>query len=153
MTDKIKDYIRKMPSADGDAWQLLKKVSDKFDMDGKFSSPFFVAQNIATFFLVGDDKTETNEETEEKTETFTITHLEFIDWGILPDDNDEDVGELTKEQVAEAVQEMVLELLDLEIGEHEHAYYNSYNGWNLYRAPLKDAVVVVRKGEEVTFGK
>ena len=149
MTEQIKDYIAKMPSADDDGWRLLKRVSDKFDLDGKFQTPFFKAENVATFYLVGEDQSDTNDETGETKETFTITHLEFIDWGILPEGEEEE--ELTDEQIAEAGQEVVREVLDLEIGAHEHAFYNSFNGFNLYRAPLKNAIVVVRKGNEVTL--
>jgi hypothetical protein len=150
MTDAIKDYIAKMPKHEHWGWQWIQKVRREEDITGKYKNPLASFENCATFYLAGDDNTEYNDETGERTDTFTITHLEFIDWGILPDGDDEDIDELTEEQVAEAVQEMVRELLDLEIGEHEHAYYNSYNGWNLYRAPLKEAIVIVRKGEEVT---
>jgi hypothetical protein len=149
MTEAIRDYIAKMPSADGDGWRLLKRVSDKLDLEGKFKAPFFEAESVGTFYLVGEVQAETNEETGETTETFTITHLEFIDWGILPEDEEEE--ELTDEQIAEAVQEVVNDLLDFEIGAHEHAYYNSFHGFNLYRAPLKNTIVVVRKGNEVTL--
>jgi hypothetical protein len=152
MTEAIKDYIAKLPSDEEKCWSILRKVGENNHvLDSKADYPLLTEQNVATFYLVGDKETVTDEESWEKTETFTITHLEFIDWGILPDDDDEDVEELTEEQVTEAVQEMVRELLDLEIGDYEHSYYNSFHGYNFYIAPLKDAIVVIRKGDEVTI--
>jgi hypothetical protein len=151
MTDKIKDYIAKMPKHEHWGWQWIKEVKNGDDMSGKIKNPFHEAEGIATFFLVGDDKTERNEETGEKTETFTITHLEFIDWGIIPDADDYEDIKITPEDEVEIVRQLIFDILELEVGDHKPAHYNSYNGWNLYRAPLKDAIVVVRKGEEVTI--
>lgn len=151
MTDAIKDYIAKMPKHEHWGWQWIKEVRNADHLKGKISNPFHKEESVATFFLVGEDSVETDEETGETTDTFTITHLEFLDWGILPDDDDEEAEELSDDQIAEIVQDTVLGLLDLEIGEHEHAFYYDYIGVNLYRAPLKNAIVVVRQGNEVTL--
>lgn len=148
MTESIREYIKGIPS---EQLQDCLIEMDQLSVSMKTKHPLHQETDVATLYLVGEvEEVESPEEEMLVKKKVTITAIEFIDWGIIPDreydESDGEESEWTDEQIQELVAEQVQELLDLEVGNYEHALYLSGIGANAYRAPLKKPIVMLRTG-------
>ena len=143
MTEAIRNYINSLSKEK--LWNCLHE-GDALYMPKKNDHPLHTEKNVATFYLVGYiDEIETEEDGLNIKNKVTITAIEFWDWGILPETDEEDEDdELSEEQIQEVVADSITEILDIEVEDYKHAYYNSFRGLNLYRAPLKKPIVLLR---------
>jgi len=145
MTEAIREYIKGLSKEK--LWECLHE-GDAIYMEKKNEHPFHTVHNTAVFFLVGDiEKIDPGEDLLTVKDKVTITAIEFWDWGIrseLWEDEEDEETERTEEQMQELVSDAIYEFLDLRVGDHEHALYESYHGVNLYRAPLETPIVLIR---------
>jgi len=145
MTEAIREYIKGLSKEK--LWVCLHE-GDAINMPKKHEYPLHTERNVATFYLVGDiEEIEPGEDDLTVKDKVTITAIEFWDWGLRPESYEDEEGEEIKwseEEIQEIVADGISEILDLEVGDHEQAYYESYQGFNLYRAPLKTPIVLIR---------
>jgi hypothetical protein len=117
-------------------------------MPKKHDYPLHTERNVATFYLVGDiEEIEPGEDDLIYKGKVTITAIEFWDWELRPEsyeDEEAEKIEWSEEQIQEIVANGISEILDIEVGDHEYAFYEPYQGVNLYRAPLKTPIVLIR---------
>jgi hypothetical protein len=145
MTEAIREYIK------GLSKEKLREClheGDAIYMPKKNKYPFHSVKESAVFLLVGDiEKIDPGEDLLTIKDKVTITAIEFWDWGILSDCYDDDEDEETEkaeEEMQEIITDVIYAELELEVGDYKHALYNSYQGVNLYRAPLKTPIVLIR---------
>jgi len=146
MTEAIRDYIKSFSLEN--LWDILHE-GDAYYMPVKNKYPLCTEQDVASIYLVGDIERIDEEEEDDWIirRKVTITAIEFWDWGILPDDDEDDEGEeivRTEEQIQEIVAEVLSQILEVEVGDYKWAFYDSFRGVNLYRAPLKTPIVLLR---------
>jgi len=145
MTEAIREYIKGLSKEK--LWECLHE-GDAIYMPKKNKYPFHSVFGSAVFFLVGDiEEIEPGEDLLTVKDKVTITAIEFWDWGILSqlcEDEEDEETERTEEEMQELVSAAIYEFLDLRVGDHELAFYESYQGVNLYRAPLETPIVLIR---------
>jgi hypothetical protein len=145
MTEAIREYIK------GLSKEKLRDCLHECDaiyMSKKKKHPYHEEFGSAVFHLVGNiEEIDPGEDALTIKDKVTITAIEFWDWGILEDldeDEDDEENERTEEQMQKLVADAIYELLDIRVGDYEHAYYESIQGVNLYRAPLKTPIILLR---------
>ena len=151
MTEAIRDYIKGLSG--GDEWKYLKVCEDKFDLSLKRFYPYH-EENMVTYYIAGDVNYTGNKDDEEGMVLIIISHIEFIDTGILPpniqeeesEDIDEDDEIYTIEMCQDMISNHIEENLDIEVGDYEEV-----PGVGIYRAPLKKPFVLLRSGDDVTI--
>ena len=150
MTEAIRDYIKGI--GEGEERKYLKVCEDKFDVSLKRYYPIH-EEVMVSYYLAGNvDYTGTDED--ETIAMIAITHIEFIDTGMLPPiateeekaEMDEDDEIYTIEMCQDMIWNHILENLDIETGEYEQV-----QSTGIYRTPLKTPIVLVRNGDDVSI--
>ena len=151
MTEAIRKYINGI--SEGDEWKYLKVCEDTFDRSLKRVYPYH-EEKMVSYYLAGDINYTGNEDDEEGIALIAITHIEFIDTGILPPDivedesidMDEDDEIYTLAMCQDMISNHIEESLDIEVGDYEEV-----PGAGIYRAPLKKPIVLLRSREDVVI--